>query len=272
MRYAHARGGVFTDAKCEDRRASYIAGRNEIVTCPRCIKAMNKTSNFRIVGVDAALNHTAVVLLIDGKLKDYAYYTKNAGAAKQSRRGSRLVLRTIKPPDMQMTQMSRLEWVDDWFESVFARMRPTHVFLEDYALDARSGHYTGELGGLIRMRCFRSGYKLRLHDPLSVKMFVAENGHAQKDEIEAAVKEKWGIDFSKLNPPAKGGKVQNREVSQDMCDAFGLAMLGQAELKLRFGETNIKSFSPKQIQVFNRVTKLYPTNLLGREFIEKDKS
>ena len=42
-RMNHARGGVFTDALCEDRRASYIAGRSENITCPKCIKAQERS-------------------------------------------------------------------------------------------------------------------------------------------------------------------------------------------------------------------------------------
>lgn len=225
-------------------------------------------TEIRICGIDAALNHTGIVLLVDGKLKDYAFYTTNVAASKTSKKGARLILHNAKPVDHQMKQMSRLAWIDQWFEEVLERMHPTHVFLEDYALGtSRGGHFSGELGGLIRLRCFRAGWKLRLHDPLSLKMFTCHNGHAEKEDMEKAVKERWKINFSKLNPQPKPGKDQNTEVSEDMNDAFSLAKIGETELKLRSGEILLKDLHPKEIQVFNRVTKMYSISLLGREFI-----
>lgn len=226
------------------------------------------TKKIRVAGVDASLNHGGVALLVDGKLKDFAYYIDAAGAAARNKRGERLVMFESKPPDIQRKQMSRLAWVESFYLRTFARMKPDYVAIEDYALGAAHGsHYTGEIGGLLRMICWKAGYKFRLHDPLSLKMFVAHNGAAQKDQIEEAVKERWGVSFGALNPIPPKGKMVNRTVSTDMADAYSLAQMGWTEVQLRNGSVSMKDLHPQECRVFNRVTKMYPRSLLDREWI-----
>jgi Holliday junction resolvasome RuvABC endonuclease subunit len=152
---------------------------------------------------------------------------------------------------------------------------PHYVAIEDYAVRAEQGaHYLGEAGGIARILCWFRGVSLRLHDPVTAKMFVAHDGTCQKDEVERCVLERWGVDFSKFNQPRpnptekKPNPKQNRTTSEDLSDAFALAQMAWTEVQIRRGELNLSDLHPKEIQVFNRVTKTYPVSLLGRDWIK----
>jgi hypothetical protein len=90
--------------------------------------------------------------------------------------------------------------------------------------------------------------------------------------MEEAVKDRWGVKFGNLNcnaakPTAKRpNPKQNRQTSQDLCDAYGLARLLLLELELRSGITKLSDLNEIEIRVFNRITKAFPVNLLDRDF------
>lgn len=231
----------------------------------------------RVLGGDISLNHGAYVLLDDGELADCWYYTDIAGAAARSRRGHRLVL--PKTDDVQTKNMARLAWLEAFFAGVvLARAHPDYVGFEDYALDGGSAHgghgahAKGEIGGIAKIHCWHRGYSLRLHDPLTLKMWTAHNGRADKPMMEAAVRDRWGVDFSTFNPPvqARKGKQskENRQTSEDLADAFAVAKLVWLEVQLRSGHVQMSELPEKEIRVFNRVTKSYPVNVLARDWIK----
>lgn len=227
-------------------------------------------------GCDISLNHGAIVELSGElnkkpKMTGFWYYTDIAGSATRSaEHGARLTL--LKSPERQRIQMDRLAWVDRWMGGRFER-KPNFVGVEDYAIRVEQGaHYIGEVGALARMQLWHRGIAFRLHDPISVKMFITHDGTAQKDLVEEKVKERWGEDFGGYNgPPVATGRhkgKQNRRTSEDLADAYGIARLVWIEAKLRAGFLTLDKLEhPKEIQVFQRVTKTYPTNLLGREWI-----
>jgi Holliday junction resolvasome RuvABC endonuclease subunit len=224
----------------------------------------------RIIGVDASLQHGALTLLVDGKLKDLAYYTSIVGSAKMSKRGELLKIKEGKPPDKQRSQMARLAWLHEFYTRAFDRMKPTHIILEDYAVGmARGAHYIGEIGGVLRLMMFNLGVSFRLHDPTSLKMYACLDGSAEKHEMEAAVLKRWGKDFGRYNGPVAKNGTQNRTTSEDLTDAFALAQLGWLEVQLRDGRVQPRDLHPKELQTFNRVTKSYSISLLGREWLKK---
>jgi Holliday junction resolvasome RuvABC endonuclease subunit len=231
-------------------------------------------------GWDLALNHGAIVQLKDGELDDFWYYTDKAGSAgKSADHGTRMpVLDKIK--DRQQKIMLRLAWLEHYMDKeILVPHRPDYVGIEDYALDAAHGsHYMGEFGGIARILVWFRGIPFRLHDPISIKMFTTHDGTAQKDLIEEKVLERWGADFGPYNQPkAEPSKrnpepKQNRQTSEDLADAFATAQLVWIEYQLRTGKILMADLPhPKEIQVFNRVTKSYPVNLLAREWLHNDK-
>lgn len=228
--------------------------------------------NIRVQGWDISLNHGAVVELCNGKLDGYWFYSDKAGSVARSRKhGERVELPTpTRMPDKHVRSIVRLDWVSRWIERVALANPPGYVALEDYAIGADQGaHYLGEIGGQARRLMWTHGVRYRLHDPIAVKLFVAHDATAQKDLIERMVSDRWGADFSHCNANAKrtGRGKESRQTSEDLADAFGLAQMAWAEYRLRKGHVHLSSLHEKEIQVFNRATKAFPINVLGREWI-----
>lgn len=230
--------------------------------------AGEKKTGTIVMGMDLALNHAAFVELIDGKLNGYWFVSDNA-AASAKKHGTRLPPDFAKEKDPNTRNLKRIVWWEHFIDKKILMPRaPEFVGIEDYALDARQGHMKGELGGIARILCWFRGAKIRFHDPMSIKMFTAHDGTCQKDEIEYAVKKRWGEDFSDRNPPKPpNARRQNRTVSEDIADAYAIAQMVWFEVQLRRGDIRLSDFHEKEIRVFNRVTKTYPVSLLDRDWI-----
>ena len=221
------------------------------------------------LGMDISMNHGAIVLLKDGEMGGFWYYTNLAGSANQSKRGHRIEPDIFKTKDKHILGNRRLAWVRGFIRLIIQATKAQYGAVEDYAIRAEQGaHFLGEVGAAARLELWDAGVRYRLHDPTSVKMFVAHDGTCQKDAVERAVKKRWGADFSDVNqPPPKNGKKQNRTTSEDLADAYSIAMMVWTEYLLRNGEIRLADLHEKEVRVFNRVTKTYPISLLDREWI-----
>lgn len=231
----------------------------------------------KVLGMDISLNHGGVVELTDGEISNFWYYTSLAGSANRSRRGWRIDPSVYKPKDKLVVSVRRLAWLEVFLRRMLAPGDVEYVGLEDYAYSAdRGAHQLGEAGGMARLICYKAGLKLRLHDPISTKMFVAHDGTCQKDAVQRAVERRWGIDFSPVDQPMpkptekRPDPTQNKQTSEDLADAFAIAQLVWTEVQLRSGAIVMSQLHEKEVRVFNRVTKTYPINLLNREWIYKE--
>jgi Holliday junction resolvasome RuvABC endonuclease subunit len=235
-------------------------------------QATAKRRNVVVQGWDISLNHGAVVQLRNGELDAYWFYSDKAGSvARGKKHGARVELPTpTRQPDKHIRSIIRLDWVSRWIERVALATAPGYVALEDYAIGADQGaHYLGEIGGQARRLMWAHGVRYRLHDPIAVKLFIAHDATAQKDLIEASVRDRWGVDFGHCNAVSAGKGRPSRQTSEDLADAFGLAQMAWTEYRLRKGLVHLSSLHEKEIQVFNRATKAFPINVLGREWIRK---
>jgi Holliday junction resolvasome RuvABC endonuclease subunit len=228
---------------------------------------MAKAKRTVVQGWDVSLNHAAMVELTDGKLTDFRYVTDKAGdAAASKKRGARINvdrMRNAHGKDRHRWMMARLLEMTNHLRA-WASSMPEFVGVEDYAIGAEQGaHYLGEIGGQARKVLWELGIPFRLHDPTSVKMFVTHDGTAPKEEIQLSVLERWGVDFSQFN------KVKGEQTSEDLADAFGIAMMVWMEVQLRRGIIRLSDFHEKEIRVFNRVTKTNPVSLLERDWVSK---
>lgn len=236
----------------------------------------NATSKRRrgvlVQGWDISLNHGAIVQLRNGELDGYWFYSDKAGSVVRGKgHGARVELPTpTRQPDRHIRSIIRLDWVSRWIERIARATAPRYIALEDYAIGADQGaHYLGEIGGQARRIMWAEGVRYRLHDPIAVKLFVAHDATAQKDLIETCVRDRWGVDFGRCNAVSSGRGKVSRQTSEDLADAFGLAQMAWAEYRLRKGLVHLSSLHEKEIQVFNRATKAFPINVLGREWIRK---
>jgi Holliday junction resolvasome RuvABC endonuclease subunit len=78
----------------------------------------------------------------------------------------------------------------------------------------------GELGGVVRLVLHDAGIPFVVVPPTSLKLFVAGNGSADKDQMRTSTLGKWGVDFDQ----------------DDECDAYGLAQVARA-VHLNTGKT-----------------------------------
>jgi Holliday junction resolvasome RuvABC endonuclease subunit len=239
-------------------------------------RSRKMAEKIKVLGLDISLNHGAGIELTNGKISDFFYYTNKAGSAKQSWRATRIPSAIYKTKDNQRISVSRLSWLKEYLTYTISNLYPQYVGLEDYAVGAERGsHYLGEIGGITRLIIYESGFKLRLHDPTSVKMFAAHDGTCRKDAVARAVKDKWGCDFSSFDQPSprptkkNPEPTRNKQTSEDLCDAYAIAQMVWTEVKLRSGCILLSDLHEKEIRVFNRTTKTYPVNLLNREWISK---
>ncbi len=225
-----------------------------------------------VQGWDLSLNHAGLFELKNGKPSWFRYVTIQAGAANASKKhGVRLKLPKVK--DRALFNVMRIAWWERYLWEVIEERKPDFVGIEDYALDqSMNAHDKGELGGLAKMLLWIHRVPFRLHEPGSIKMFAAHHGNCGKNQMEEAVRERWGFDFRKFNQPvrAESKKGQDTTVSEDLADAVAIAQIVWAEVQLRRGEIVMSDLEhEKEIQVFNRTTKAYPVNVLSREWIQK---
>lgn len=223
------------------------------------------------LGLDISLNHGAAVAVDENaKMVGHWYYTDVAGVADRGKGGVGARLVRDKKGERHQEEMKRLAWVERWLDkTVLVPLGPDYAGIEDYALRAEQGaHQLGEIGGIARILLWFRGIPFRRHDPISVKMYAAHDGTAQKDLIEDSVRERWRVYFGHYNAPPPAGKKQSRTTSEDLADAYAIARLVRLEYQLRAGLVTLAELEhDKERQVFNRVTKTYPVSLLGRDWI-----
>lgn len=228
---------------------------------------MAKRARIVVQGWDVSLNHAAMVELTDGELSDFRYVTdKAADAAASKKRGARINVEKLKKQhgkDRHRWMMARLMEMSSHLVK-WADRRPNYVGVEDYAVGAEQGsHYLGEIGGIARQTLWERDIPFRLHDPVSVKMFIARDGTAAKEEVQLAVLDRWGIDFGRYS------RVKGEQTSEDLADAFGIAKMVWFEAQLRRGLVKLSDFHEREIRVFHRVTKTNPVCLLEREWLAR---
>lgn len=224
-------------------------------------KQASKPDGLRVLGIDASLNHSGLVLCDEDGLLDYHYITERAGDAKAG--GDKATRwKALNTKDKHRKALYRLDWMSDRMADLIMHFQPTHIVLEGYAFDTHGAHQMGELGGMLRLMTWRSRIPQRWHDPLTVKMFAAHKGNASKAEVQQAVADRWGIDFS----------ATGKQGCEDLADAYVLATMGVTEVMLRDGRLLMSDLHPKEVQVFNRTTKTAPISVLGREWLAPEQT
>ena len=123
-----------------------------------------------------------------------------------------------------------------------------------------------EFCGGIKLKCYDIGIKIRIMDPLSVKLFSTGKGNSDKVEMCQAYSK---LSFSEKLDLDESFFTQKGSPAEDIVDAFWMLQMLLTELKLRKGLILMKDLQENQIRVFNRVTKSNPVNLLDTPFLSK---
>jgi Holliday junction resolvasome RuvABC endonuclease subunit len=232
---------------------------------PTALKRSPLVSSTRVLGIDISLNHAAFVQLKDGELDGFTIVTDTKSIAATT---DRAVLFSPKSVDSESKALERLDWWRQYLSGFLGvDYSPDYVAIEDYAFAAKQGaHQIGEVGGLMRLELWRSNVRWRKYTPTQLKAFTVHKGRAEKDEMVAAVRDRWDQDFSFLRP----GETKLWTSAEDAADAYALAKLLDAELRLRKGTLKLEMLHAKEIEVFNAVSKKGGSNVLAQPFIQRD--
>lgn len=124
----------------------------------------------------------------------------------------------LKSPITRQDQIRRLQTIRENIQRTIVDYGvPDRILIEDYAFSSKNpGHYTGELGGVIRLYLFEHGFipgqNLYFPSPTQLKKFVTGKGNADKSQMRLSVYKQWGFE----------------DQSDDVIDAFALVKLGEA--------------------------------------------
>lgn len=252
-----------------------------------------------IIGIDFSLTSPGCVILANnGKFLAAHYCTQKKKYAKDF--SKQFITHTfiddrkkptIKDPteeDVDNYKARRLEQLLDGINIFIKKVSDNTpaendvIGLEGYAMGGKGRVFDiAEATGCLKNTLYWCGYPLRIHDPLSIKIWATGRGNAKKFEMVDAV------DPNQFDVPlclfAKGSKLkkpmidyQGNEVTHDvtgpgadLCDAYHIAKLLWAESYIRQGYMPLSDLEEHQRKVFLRVTKTYPINLLDRPFVQK---
>ena len=217
-----------------------------------------------VMGVDISMSHGAFVVLKDGRLSDYWFVADRKKTVDKSKGHGRYFF-PVKLKDMTSRDMMRLVFWEAYLPRLFGKPLG-YVGIEGYAYNMpMNSHQLGEIGGQVRLCAWKSGVKIRIHDPSSVKIFVAHEGSAGKPEVMRAVKLRWPKEAAEF---ALHSDDKYAVTEEDLCDALGVAQMTWTEIELRRGTKRPRDLHEQELRVFNRCTKRWPTSLLDRDWLQ----
>lgn len=224
------------------------------------------------LGIDLSLNHAGFALVRCDTLKlvRAAFVTAKVAPLRKAEANEGGKVEGIRIPQWKKAGRERLELLRlVWWHKTLTELRDGPIFgkaryigIEGYALGGRNAyqHSYAEIGGAVRY-IFRKR-NIRIHDPLSVKLFGHGNGHATTPMVEDVVWKRHRVDFREWN-----AKTVGQRPSEDMTVAFVLARMVAIEWNLRVGGMKLSDLEEHEIRVFNRVTKFAPINILARDWV-----
>jgi hypothetical protein len=133
----------------------------------------------------------------------------------------------------------------------------------------------------IKFQALRNSSKLRLIEPLTLKMFATNSGKAQKPEMfDAFVSDSNShllvlSDLPQIKVHQKGqfAGLRNKDgISplSDIVDSFWLGILLIEELQIRKGTKQLSDLVPHHAHILSRKTKANPIPIYQKAFIEKN--
>jgi len=234
----------------------------------------------KIIGLDISLDHGGFVALNeDGQVLDYCYLTNVKKNADIDFKHSIFLSKRGK---VEPKEVFRLRRLNEYLEALMVFERRVSMFsvpgyysIEGYSYRSASTSICqiAELTGHIKHYLFEHGGQIRVHDPLSVKLFATDKGNASKKEmVEQAL---LAFDISeglikKKIIKKKGALIEEFDgVGTDLADSYFLARMLYKELQLRSGSILLSQLNEGERRIFLRTTRGYPVNILDREFIHK---
>lgn len=277
---------------------------------------MNKRS-LLIIGIDLSVNHWAYCQIdyITGKCVYHWYMTDKKYEYEKNVMNAILLSGQDKKggeSKENYEERRRMFSIHSLIQPIYGYNGSMYVALEGYAFGAvsRGSCQIAELTGCVKSALYSNKCYVRIHDPLSVKLYSTGKGNCLKKDIILKAKE-LGFNISESLIKKETKKVRGRKllhtdpnlpdlirdkkvmvvkqsrtaseeyyikeeieeyagIATDLADAFFLARMLRTELMLRSGEEDLKDLPENERRIFLRVTKALPENVLSRPFIYKE--
>lgn len=231
-----------------------------------------------VIGLDLSLDHGGVIVLDDrGEVRDYRALTSVKKYKDIDPDHVFLLTKQEKEEPKETFRLRRMEeyrkYVDRiiWINSD----RSGYYSIEGYSYSSQSTSICqiAELTGYIKQAIFEGGGHIRIHDPLSVKLFATNKGNCLKKDVVKEALKHFIIPEGLIKKTWK--KVREEKIEEydgpatDIADAYFLARMLWMELEVRAGRILLSELEEGQRRIFLRTSKHYPINLLDRSFIHK---
>ena len=206
-----------------------------------------------IVGIDYSINSPGVVrFYLDDNLEIIKANYLGFTSIKKYEKNNILYYKK----DNFKNNIDQFIWINSKIHEFLLNSKKTiedsYIAIEGYAYNAKGKVFEiGEATGDIKRIIWKYHIPLRIYDPTSIKMYITGSGNADKESMRTYYK----------------GILSTDIINEDIIDAYHITSLLQMELKLRKGLIRTQDLSEHQIRVFNRCTKMFPENLLVRDFI-----
>jgi len=242
---------------------------------------MKERNEMKIFGLDISLDHGGIVVLNgDGKVINYCFLTATKKYIDVDPKHGFLLSKKGEDESKETFRLRRMkEYLEKLvdFERIMPSVEAMFFSIEGYSYSSKTTSICqiAELTGYLKHIIFEDGGCIRIHDPLSVKLFAVGKGSCmKKDIVNEALSQGFNI---------PGGLVKKKQVKKkesvkveefdgpatDLADAYFLANMIYIELKLRSGELMLRQLKENERRIFLRVTKKYPVNILDRSFVQK---
>ncbi len=148
--------------------------------------------------------------------------------------------------------------IDDFVKIGCNNNDNNYIAIEGYSYGSMKGQLVqlSEVSGIVKQLLMRMGWKIRTHDPNSLKFWATGKGEANKPLM--------------LNEALKHVHIaqEYHDVAYDIADAYFLMDMVKVELQVRKNPSLLDKLTERQKHIFLRVTESNPVNLLDRSFIE----
>jgi hypothetical protein len=229
-----------------------------------------------VIGCDISLNHGGFCWFNEkGKVTDWKFFHNvKKYTVAEPLHGYVFNLKKRSEETSHSFDLRRLVFYRELFHDVVIVEEPDpswvcgYYSIEGYAIHQGVSSTNrllqiAELTGSLKELIYHGGGRMRIHDPMSVKMF-ALHGRATKRDMREAAKQDG---FELPDALFKETKKDLDGPGTDVIDAYWLGKMLVMELQLRKGTLLLSDLLPNQIKVFNRVTKSFPVNVLARPFL-----
>lgn len=211
-----------------------------------------------LIGIDPSINGTGLCkLILDDNFNTIEYDYLGFSTVKKNE--SKNIIH-FKKNDFKHNIDQRIFMMDHIKKFI---SNADYIAMEDYAYSATGMIFNiGEYVGGIKLMIYNMDIPLRMIEPTVVKKFATNKGNCDKIRMEDEYKKKNVLRLPNTLSEYKSPK-------SDIIDAYYIVKILRLEIMLRHGIIQLSSLEKHEIEIFNRVTKANPINVLARDFIQK---